>query len=313
MWVRPAAPATRPIACPTTEVRRALTGLLLAGAVVVIGGAVATRPSPLPDDALAGLTPDPAHGAVVYAAMGCASCHAVEDGAPDVLAGGKAFASDFGTFFAPNISMDADAGIGGWTDVQIASAVTRGVSADGAHLYPAFPYAAYHHADLQDVADLIAHLRTLPADPTPSRPHDIGFPFNIRATLGVWKALYLRDGWVMTDAATPEVERGRYLVEALGHCGECHTPRDALGGLETGVWLSGAPNPSGEGRIPNITPGGLSWSAGEIAEYLSSGFTPDFDTAGGSMAEVVANTAQLPDSDRAAIAAYIKAVPAVAD
>ena len=293
--------------------RRALTGLALAGVVVVIGGAVATRPQPLPDDALSGLTPDPAHGALVFAAMGCASCHAVADGPPDVLAGGKAFTSGFGTFYAPNISMDPDHGIGGWTDVQIASAVTQGVSADGAHLYPAFPYTAYHKADLQDVADLIAHLRTLPADPTPSRPHDVGFPFNIRATLGVWKALYLRDDWVMAEAATPELERGRYLVEAMAHCGECHTPRDALGGLKTDAWLAGAPNPSGEGRIPNITPGGLSWSAGEIAEYLSSGFTPDFDTAGGSMAEVVANTAQLPDSDRAAIAAYVKAVPAVAD
>ena len=291
--------------------RRALTGLALVGAAVLIGGAVATRPQPLPDDALAGITPDPVHGAMVFAAMGCASCHAVDDGPPDILAGGKAFVSGFGTFYAPNISMDPEQGIGGWSDVQIASAVTQGVSAQGEHLYPAFPYPAYHKADLQDVADLIAHLRTLPADPTPSRPHDVGFPFNIRATLGVWKALYLRDGWVLADASTPEIARVRDLVEAMAHCGECHTPRDALGGLKTGAWLSGAPNPTGEGRIPNITPGGLSWSAGDIAEYLSSGFTPDFDTAGGSMAEVVANTSQLPDSDRAAIAAYVKAVPAV--
>ena len=293
--------------------RRALTGLALAVIVVVVGGAVATRPQPLPDDALDGLTPDAANGALVFAAMGCASCHAGEDGPPEVLSGGKAFASDFGTFHAPNISMDPDHGIGAWSDLQIASAVMQGVSADGAHLYPAFPYPAYHKAQPQDVVDLIAHLRTLPADPTPSVPHDLAFPFNIRATLGVWKALYLTDGWVMAEAPTPELERGRTLVEALGHCGECHTPRDALGGLDTAAWLSGAPNPSGEGRIPNITPGGLSWSADEIAEYLSSGFTPDFDTAGGSMAEVVANTAQLPDSDRAAIAAYVKAVPAIGD
>ena len=292
---------------------RALTGLALIGIILVIGGAVATRPDPLPDSALDGLTPDGANGAQIFAAMGCASCHAGDDGPADVLAGGRAFASGFGTFYAPNISMDPDAGIGGWTDVQIASAVMRGVSDDGAHLYPAFPYAAYHNADLQDVADLVAHLRTLPADSTPSSPHDVGFPFNIRATLGVWKALYLRDDWVLTDAPTPELERGRYLVEAMSHCGECHTSRDALGGLKTDAWLAGAPNPSGEGRIPNITPGGLSWSEGEIAEYLSSGFTPDFDTAGGSMAEVVANTAQLPDSDRAAIAAYLKAVPAISD
>lgn len=291
--------------------RRALTGLALAGIVVVIGGAVATRPQPLPDDALAGLTPDAERGALIFAAAGCASCHIADDGPADVLAGGKAFVSDFGTFYAPNISPDPQHGIGEWTDAQIASAIMRGVGADGAHLYPAFPYATYNKADPQDVVDLIAHLRTLPTDQTPTKAHDVGFPFNIRAALGVWKALYLRDGWVMTDA--PDLERGRYLVEALGHCGECHTPRDSLGGLKTGAWLSGAPNPSGEGRIPNITPGGLTWSEGEIAEYLSSGFTPDFDTAGGTMAEVVKNTAKLPDTDRAAIAAYLKAVPAVGD
>ncbi len=293
--------------------RRALSGLALAGIVVLIGGAVATRPQSLADDALIGLTPDAGRGAVIYAAAGCASCHAAEDGPADVLSGGKAFVSAFGTFHAPNISQDADQGIGGWSDLQIANAITQGVGADGAHLYPAFPYTAYHKAELQDVVDLIAHLRTLPADPTPSQPHDLGFPFNIRAGLGLWKALYLKGGWVLAEAPTPEVTRGRYLAEALGHCGECHTPRDALGGLDRGAWLSGAPNPSGKGRIPNITPGGLSWSEGEIAEYLSSGFTPDFDTAGGAMAEVVKNTAQLPDTDRAAIAAYLKAVPAVAD
>ena len=293
--------------------RRTLIALALIGVGLLVAGAVATRPRPLPQDALAGLTGDPVHGAQVFAAAGCASCHAAEDGPPEVLSGGKAFVSDFGTFHAPNISMDGAAGIGDWTDVQIASAVMRGVGADGAHLYPAFPYAAYHHADLQDIADLIAHLRTLPADPTPSVPHDLAFPFNIRATLGVWKMLYLRDGWVLADAPTDQIARGRYLVEALAHCGECHTPRDVLGGLKTGEWLSGAPNPSGEGRIPNITPGGLSWSEGEIAEYLSSGFTPDFDTAGGEMAEVVTNTAQLTAEDRAAIAAYVKAVPPVGE
>lgn len=293
--------------------RRILTGLALVALVVLAGGAVATRPQPLASDALDGLTPDADHGALVYAAAGCASCHAAADGPADVLSGGKAFVSAFGTFHAPNISQDPDHGIGGWSELQIADAITQGVGADGAHLYPAFPYTAYHKADLQDVADLIAHLRTLPADPTPSQPHDLSFPFNIRATLGVWKALYLTDDWVMAEAPSPEVARGRYLVEALGHCGECHTPRDALGGLDRSAWLSGAPNPSGKGRIPNITPGGLSWSEGEIAEYLSSGFTPDFDTAGGEMAEVVKNTAQLTDADRAAIAAYVKAVPAVED
>ena len=106
-----------------------------------------------------------------------------------------------------------------------------------------------------------------------------------------------------------EVEiRGRYLVEALGHCGECHTPRNLLGGSQLGRWLSGAPNPTGKGNIPNITPGKLDWSEVDIAEYLSSGITPEFDTAGGHMVAVIENTSKLPASDRGAIAAYLKRV-----
>ena len=124
-----------------------------------------------------------------------------------------------------------------------------------------------------------------------------------------------RPDWVLTEAPTPELERGRYLVEALGHCGECHTPRDRFGGPETGSWLAGAPEPAGEGKVPNITPhesalGG--WSARDIAYYLETGFTPDFDTVGGSMVEVQENLARLSDADRAAIAAYLKAVAPVA-
>ncbi|MFN3662663.1 c-type cytochrome [Yoonia sp.] len=279
--------------------------------IVVVGigaGWVVTRPSPLPANALDGITGDAARGEITFAAAGCASCHTAPDGPPDVLAGGKAFASDFGTFIAPNISPDPVHGVGNWSDLDLASAITRGVSPDGAHYYPAFPYTSYIKADLQDVADLIAHLRTLPADATPSQPHDLGFPYNIRASLGPWKALYLRDTWVM-DADTPELERGRELVEALAHCAECHTPRNALGGPDRSAWMTGAPNPSGDGRIPDITPAGLDWSQQDIAEYLSSGFTPDFDSAGGTMADVIRNTAQLTDEDRLAIAAYLKALP----
>ena len=282
-----------------------ITGIVVVG---IGAGWVVTRPSPLPANALDGITGDAARGEITFAAAGCASCHTAPDGPPDVLAGGKAFASDFGTFIAPNISPDPVHGVGDWSDLELASAITRGVSPDGAHYYPAFPYTSYIKADLQDVADLIAHLRNLPADATPSQPHDLGFPYNIRASLGPWKALYLRDTWVM-DAATPELERGRVLVEALGHCAECHTPRDALGGPDRAAWLTGAPNPSGDGRIPDITPAGLDWSQQDIAEYLKSGFTPDFDSAGGTMADVIRNTAQLTDEDRLAIAAYLKALP----
>lgn len=261
---------------------------------------------------MAGLSGDPAKGETVFIASGCASCHAAPNAEGDaklVLAGGQRFASDFGTFIAPNISTDPEAGIGAWSLEDFASAVKKGVSPDGQHYYPAFPYTAYSLMRDQDVVDLWAYWQTLPADATPSKPHEVGFPFNIRRSVGVWKLLYVTDDWVMTEAATPEIERGRYLVEALAHCGECHTPRDALGGLDRSAWLAGAPNPTGRGTIPSLTPEDLTWGPIEIAYYLETGFTPEFDSAGGHMVAVVENFAKLPASDREAVAAYLKALP----
>jgi mono/diheme cytochrome c family protein len=228
-----------------------------------------------------------------------------------VLAGGLPFPSDFGTFHAPNISPDPNHGIGGWTLPQFARAVTRGVSPEGQHYYPAFPYAAYQHLAPQDVVNLFAYMQTLPAAEVPSLPHEVGFPFNVRRGLGVWKILFLKDEYVMADVSDAQVERGRYLVEGMAHCGECHTARNALGGLQRKAWLTGAPNPSGKGRIPGITPAHLDWSQVDLVEYFTSGFTPEYDSAGGEMAEVVRNLAQLPESDREAIAAYLKALPGV--
>jgi mono/diheme cytochrome c family protein len=258
-------------------------------------------------------TADASHGAEVFTAAGCASCHAAPDASAEdklVLSGGHSFASDFGTFFAPNISAGAN-GIATWTLPEFARAVATGVSPTGQHYYPAFPYAAYQHMSDTDVADLFAYMQTLPASDTPDRPHDVSFPFNIRRALGLWKLLFIKEDFKLPSASTPEIERGRYLVEGLAHCGECHTPRNVLGGLDRNAWLAGAPNPSGKGRIPNITPAALTWSQTDLIYYFESGLTPEYDSVGGSMAAVVDNLAQLPASDRAAIAAYLKAVPAV--
>lgn len=294
---------------------RSLTKILIACAVVGAAGAwVITRPAPLDPDFAKGHQPDAKAGALVFAAAGCASCHAAPGAEGDdklVLAGGYSFASDFGTFYAPNISPSDGAGIGGWTLPQFARAVTQGVSPEGQHYYPAFPYGTYVRMTVGDVSDLFAYMKGLPASEMASKSHDLGFPFNIRRTLGFWKLLFFNDDFRLKGNLTATLERGRYLVEAQGHCGECHTARNALGGLDRDRWLAGAPNPSGKGKIPNITPAGLDWPEGDIAYYLSTGFTPDFDSVGGSMAAVVANMAKLPDSDRAAIAAYLKAVPAV--
>ncbi|WP_420394760.1 c-type cytochrome [Nioella sp.] len=273
-----------------------------------------TAPQPLAASDIPERDGDAEHGELVFWAAGCASCHAAEDAEGDarlIMSGGRAFPSDFGTFYAPNISMDPDHGIGGWSEAEFLSAVMNGVSPEGQHYYPAFPYTTYARAGMTDLQDLWAFMQTLPADATPSRDHEVGFPFSIRRSLGGWKLLFASDDWVIEgDDLSPEVMRGRYLVESLGHCGECHTPRNALGGLDYANWLAGAPNPSGEGRIPDITPTALTWSASDIANYLRDGFTPEFDSAGGEMAEVILNMAHLPDADRAAIAAYLQALPA---
>jgi len=283
-------------------------------ALAVIGGGLGwwlTAPAPLPSEATAGLTGDATRGEQVFWASGCASCHMAPGATGEaqlVLSGGQKFPSPFGTFVAPNISPSAQ-GIGGWSLADFASAVTRGVSPEGQHYYPAFPYASFIRMELQDVADLKAYMDGLPPSDTASLPHEIGFPFNIRRSLGGWKLLFLRDDWVIDDPLTDDEARGRYIAEAMAHCGECHTPRNALGGLETGRWLAGAPNPSGQGTIPNITPAKLGWSADEIVEYLTTGFTPEFDSVGGHMAHVVENMARLPEADRQAVAAYLKKVP----
>ncbi|MGY3436592.1 MULTISPECIES: c-type cytochrome [unclassified Marinovum] len=252
-------------------------------------------------------------GQAVFNAAGCASCHAAPGASGEdklVLAGGQGFPSPFGSFTAPNISSDPEHGIGDWSLQDLANALLHGVSPEGQHYYPAFPYTTYTHMGARDIVDLYAYLQTLPASAAPSQPHGVGFPFNIRRSLGGWKVLFLKDDWVMTgNNLGQEMTRGRYLVEALGHCAECHTPRNVLGGLDRSRWMAGAPNPSGQGTIPALTPDKLTWSATDIAYYLETGFTPEFDSAGGHMANVVENISKLSAEDRAAIAAYVKALP----
>lgn len=298
-----------------------LAKILGAGlAVVVAGGAVAyalTKPDPHPAQYWAGLgAPDLAKGEKLFWAGGCVSCHAATGAKGEaqlVLSGGHKLPTPFGTFNVPNISPDPNAGIGKWTLADFGNAMTRGVGPQGQHLYPSFPYSSYAHMTRSDINDLFGYLKTLPPSSNVAPPHELSFPYNMRIALGGWKFLFFSDKpRVDLPNASEQVKRGQYLVEGPGHCGECHTPRNALGGFESGKWLAGGPNPEGEGRIPNITPGSPSigqWSEGDIANYLETGFTPDFDSVGGSMTEVQQNIAHLPKSDIQAIAAYLKAVP----
>lgn len=296
--------------------------LLVLGLVAGTAGWFLSAPERLGPEALAALQPgDAARGERIFYAGGCASCHAAPGTKGEAklqLAGGVRLATDFGTFVTPNISSDKQDGIGAWTAEDLANAMLRGVSPGGEHYYPAFPYTSYARMALADVADLHAFLQSLPAVKGKAPPHELGFPFNIRRGLGLWKRLYLSPEPVISlDANAPEpVKLGRYLAEGPGHCGECHTPRNAIGGARTTQWLAGAKAAEGQGNVPNITPGegGIGgWSEGDIVALLESGLTPEFDSVGGAMADVVENTAKLTAEDRAGIAAYLKAVPPQAD
>lgn len=261
--------------------------------------------------------PDLANGERMFWAGGCASCHAAKGAKGDdklVLQGGLELKSPFGLFRVPNISTSNAHGIGGWSTADFITAMVKGTSPDGRHYYPAFPYASYQKMRYGDLIDLKAFLDTLPASDNEVAGHDLMFPYSIRPGVGVWKLLYLsgqpfeaNPDW---DATT---NLGAYLATGPGHCAECHTPRDIFGGLNAERWMAGAPDPEGgKGRIPNITPhadGIGSWSAADIAFLLESGFTPEYDSVGGSMASVQENWAKLPGEYREAVAAYLKAIP----
>jgi len=296
----------------------------LVGAVIVLGGTgaaagwVLSAPVRLDAETVAQLRPgDAIKGKRIFYAGGCTSCHAKPGAEGDArlqLVGGLELKTPFGTFVPPNISQDQKDGIGAWSEEDFADAMLKGVSPSGEHFYPAFPYASYARMKPADIADLYAFMKTLPAVAGKAPDHKLAFPFNIRRGIGLWKWLYLSPEPVIAlpDGTPDKVLAGRYLVEGPGHCGECHTPRDFAGGIKKGEWLAGAVAAEGSGVVPNVTPDGKSikdWSEADIANYLETGFTPEFDSVGGAMVDVQRNMAQLTADDRAAIAAYLKAVP----
>lgn len=301
---------------------RVLVGLILLAGLGAGIGLYLSAPQTLPKAQLAALPKgDAKAGERLFWAGGCSSCHATPAGAGEdvdktVLPGGHAFPTDFGTFYAPNISSHGEHGLGAWTLAQFANAMKAGVSPQGQHYYPAFPYTNYKFMADSDVADLWAYMKSLPASDVPSRAHDVGFPFNIRRGLGLWKLLYMgAEGEKLASVEGEILQKGQYLVEALAHCGACHTPRDALGGRDRTRAMGGAIAPDGKGKIPNITShadGIADWSQTDLADSLATGFTPEYDSFGSTMADVQLNMARLSDDDRQAIAAYIKSLPPVA-
>lgn len=292
-------------------------GAALLGLSVLVG---CSQPAKTPPAAAVAGPADPAAGRAMFWAGGCASCHATpgpEAGGAPRLGGGRELVTRYGTFRAPNISPDEATGIGGWTEQDFANAMLRGVSPRGGHYYPAFPYTSYGRMTGRDVKSLWAYLQTLPPVANEVAGHDLRFPVANRRAAGLWKNLFFRPAQVVRIAdRSAELARGQYLVEGPGHCGECHTPRNALGGLDYDRWLAGGAMPDGSGRAPNITPG-----APAIGGQTIDGITRTLEPAlshgqsGGSgfaMEAVRRNLAELSPGDRRAIAAYLKAVPAVA-
>jgi mono/diheme cytochrome c family protein len=287
-------------------------------AALGLGGAGLFYALTIPSVAVTGSLPprtaDLANGQTMFNAGGCASCHATpKQDDSRRLGGGLALNTPFGKFHVPNLSSDRTHGIGAWSEEAFVNAMLRGVGRNGEHLYPAFPYTSYQRMKLEDVRDLFAFLRTLPPDTTPNRPHELPFPFNVRRGLGLWKQIYLDGKTFVPDPAKSAVlNRGAYLVEGPSHCAECHSGRDILGGIIAGQRFAGGADPEGQGWIPNITPGenGITgWSEQDIAYLLETGTTPEYDSVGSRMADVVINTGKLPAEDRNAMAAYIKSLP----
>jgi mono/diheme cytochrome c family protein len=273
-----------------------------------------TIPATVPASALGAHQPNLENGEAMFFAGGCASCHATPGQDERTrLGGGLGLKSPFGTFYAPNISPDAKDGIGAWSEADFVTAMLRGTSPDGRHYFPAFPYTSYRLMGMSDLRDLFAFIKTLPAVQGRARDHDVPFPFNVRRALGVWKQLYLGGDTFRPDASkTAQWNRGAYLVNGPGHCAECHSPRDFLGGVVSGKRFAGGPSPEGEGFVPNITQAGLKdWSEDDIAYLLESGNLPDGDSVGGAMTPVIRNTSRLSDEDRMAMAVYLKSLAPV--
>jgi len=249
-------------------------------------------------------------GAYIFNLSGCVGCHTDKKNRGPRLAGGRAFVTDFGTFYSPNITPDDATGIGTWTFENFRMALREGLSPDGRNYFPAFPYTSYTHMTDQDIADLWACLRAQPAVSRTNPDHDLKMPYGWRWLMTFWNWLYLDSG------PKPEWSRGRYIAEALSHCHECHTPRDFLGGYDDAKSYAGTPrNPEGI-AVPNITPdpetGVGKWPPGDFELLFTIGMLPDADFVGGVMAESVTNTtSKMTKADRQAVIEYLRSLKPV--
>lgn len=282
------------------QVKRRRLGIVCATAALALASQAAAQ------------TGSAERGKYIFDAAGCYGCHTTPHGA--AMAGGPPLPTPFGTFYAPNVTPDREHGIGNWSDADFIRALREGISPSGGNLFPVFPYSSYTKMTTQDLIDLRAYLATIPPSPQPSKAHEVTWPFSMRVGLTPWKWLFFTAGEYKPDPAHDAAwNRGAYLVEAVVHCGECHTPRNFLGGIERSQWLTGARMPTGDLVAPNLTPdksGLADWSKDDIVDALTDGTLPQGGTLGEEMGEVVKNsTSRLRPEDRAAIATYLKSLP----
>lgn len=257
---------------------------------------------------------DVGRGKYLFAAAGCKGCHTDVKRKGPPLAGGRRLKTTFGVFYSPNITPDPDYGIGKWSDGDFIRALRHGVGPDGRHYYPVFPYPSYTGVSDEDLLDIKAYLFTVPPEAVKNKPHQINFLFGQRFLIGVWKALFFKPGPFRPDPEKSRLwNRGAYLVNALAHCGECHTPRNALGAMIGDMAFGGTSRGPQGGIVPNITPdretGIGDWPKGDLEEVLQTGMLPDGDFVGDAMGEVVdGTTSRLSKPDLGAIIAYLRVI-----
>lgn len=283
-----------------------LRQLLKAGALVLLSGGWI---------AFASAQGDAKRGEYLAKAGGCLGCHTEEKQEAVPYAGGRALKTPFGTFYGPNITPHQQAGIGRWAEADFIRAMRHGTRPDGANYFPAFPYPSFTKIADGDLRDLWAFLRTLPASSRASREHDLSFFFGWRFLVTIWKWFFFTPGpFVSIKGVSDIVNRGAYLVRALGHCSECHTPRNFLGGPKRSRFLAGGKGPEDK-DVPNLTPTGLKkWSDKELKDFLVTGFTPDGELPAAAMGEVISNTtSQLTPQDLAAVITYLRSLPPLPD
>jgi len=296
--------------------RPGLKAIIAAAVLLGLGGAtflLLTRADPLTAAQLPQHTASVEHGRILYIIGGCISCHKPADTAGRDMtlpSGGRPLKTPIGIFYPPNITPDKATGIGNWSTLDFVNAVHLGISPKGSHYIPAFPYPSFHRMPLSDVIDLQAYASSLPPVNATNRPADVLLPWLLRRGVGLWKRLALDDTPYRLDPSkSASWNRGAYLVNAPGHCGECHTPRNLLLNPDENRHLAGAPHPEGKDRVPslrNLVGRGRYADAKELTSAMRFGETMGFDRlSSGGMGDVQTNLAQLPEEDVRAIAEYL--------